>query len=197
LIKDSDPIFFLTLSAIRILQFYRLICSHTRYTLPVPLAWSGAYPATLPYSIHATRPLAKLSQVFCFCAFGVAAPLAGSWGLRFYFDGDASFLGWRSGRVKFGNPCGEYGWIQTTVHLLFHAEVLTGISGWCVYSFWLHIPIIHIHTSKSVWWQLCKWAICYRRSGMTSDLRAMDWIIFYELCLLLHNRIIDLYIIKK
>jgi hypothetical protein len=89
------PFFFLilTLSAIRILQFYRLICSHTRYKFPVQLGWPGAHPATLPSSIHVTRPLAKLSQVFYCCALVAAAPLAGWCGLRFCVGGDASFLG--------------------------------------------------------------------------------------------------------
>jgi hypothetical protein len=85
--------FILTLSVIRLLQFYRLICSHTRYNVPVQLAWSGAHLATLPYSIHVTLPFAKLSQVFYCCALVAAAPLAGLCQLRFCVDFDASFLG--------------------------------------------------------------------------------------------------------
>jgi hypothetical protein len=65
--KSHRFFFILTLSAFRILQFYRLICSHTRDNVTVQLAWSGAHPATLPtllYSCYTSVGQTLLSLLY-------------------------------------------------------------------------------------------------------------------------------------
>jgi hypothetical protein len=128
---------------------YELQCSRS-----ISVAGCTSSDVTLFYSCY-TSVGQTLISLLLVCTWSSGSISGVGVDFRFDVDGDASCLGWRPGRGEFGNPCGEYGWIQTTVHLLFHAGFLIGISGWCVYSFCLHITIIRIHTSKSVWWQLC------------------------------------------